>query len=236
MHNVLFAISALAGTAGFALLRWSARRAVPVSIAAEQPPAPTEPSTVAKPLRITVVVDRLDQRPDPVATTITLPEAHPAALGEDQRPKTSTTYLVESVEVELNDFFDGFTVTSQRGSPDLRHCDVVVRGDGNHVGSNARHVITRAAMPLAVLMKNNPTLVETCARALVDPTHRGVFGERVAEAAREGAVLEWLERHEHALTHPLEEKEEPPPEPPDQRRWPFVFEQRPVEDEASRPS
>ena len=240
MHNVLFVISALAGAAGFALLRWSAHREAPhlpastATSAAVEPPPPAERSPLPKPLRVTVAVDRLDQEPDPTSTTITLPEAYPAAFGDDHRPKTSTTYLVESVEVELNDFFDSFTATSQRGSPDLRHCDVVVRGDGNHIGSNARHVITRAAMPLAVLMKDNPTLAKTCARALVDPAHREVFGEQVAEAVREGAVLEWLERHEHALSHPVPEEDAPPPQPPDQRRWPFTFEPQPVEGEARR--
>ncbi|MCS7478966.1 hypothetical protein ACFFQW_43085 [Umezawaea endophytica] len=263
MHNVLFTISALAGAAGLALLRWSTRREAPhppepaaerpsppaerpfpsaadrpsppaaerPPAAAEQPPAPAERSALPKPLRVTVVVEPLDQ-PDPSATTITLPEAYPAALGDDHRRTTSTTYLVEAVEVELNDFFDTFTTTSQRGSPDLHHCDVVVRGGGNHVGAHARHVITRAAMPLAVLMKDDPTLAKTCAQALVDPTRRGVFGERVA--AREGVVLEWLERHELALTQPVAEQGEAPPEPPDQRRWPFVFEEQQVEDEARR--
>jgi hypothetical protein len=248
VHNVLFVTSALAGVAGYALLRWSARRGAPAPAAAERPPAPAaaerppppaaaerpplpaERSPLPKPLRVTVVVEPLDREPDPSATTITLPEAYPAELGEDHRPTASTTYLVEAVEVELNDFFDSFTAAS----PDLRHCDVVVRGDGNHVGSNARHVITRAAMPLAVLMKGNPTLVATCARALADPTHREVFGDRVAGAAREGVVLEWLERHELALARPVAEEEEPPPEPPDQRGWPFVFERQPVEDEARR--
>jgi hypothetical protein len=106
------------------------------------------------------------------------------------------------VEVEVNDFFDGFTASSSRVTTE---CDVVVRGDGNHVGSNARHVITRMTMPIAVLMKNNPVLVRQCARALSDETQRRAFEAQVAEFVREGVVLGWLERHELALDGPVPE-------------------------------
>ncbi len=251
MHNVLFVISALAGAAGFALLRWSAARGAPAPAADPPPPPPLPPAeapTVAKPLRVTVVVveppaqSRLDG-----ATTITLPSAHLAAFGDDHRAKTSTTYLVEGVEVELNDFFDSLSTLSQQASTDLRHCDLVVRGDGNHVPSTARHVVTRAAMPLGVLMKDED-LVKTCARALADPAHRAAFADRIAEVVAEGDVLGWLERHEQALTNPLPANEttridtadleipKPPWRPPDQRKWPFVFEPRAADDEARRPS
>lgn len=233
MHNVLFVISALAGAAGYALLRWSSRRGVVRAPSSERPPTPPErhaptedsplPKPLPKPLRITVVVERSDQEPD-ARPTITLPLV---SLKGDHRPKTSTTYLVEGVEVELNDFFDSFTAMSCQASPDLRHCDVVVRG--NHAGNGARHVITRAAMPLAVLMENRTALVETCARALVDPAHRRVFEDRVAEVAMGGTVLEWLERHELALDGLLPKNEESPTAPPDHLKWPFVFEPHQVE-------
>ncbi|HEX6343995.1 hypothetical protein [Umezawaea sp.] len=202
MHYVLFAISALAGAAGFALLRWSASREQPAAPGAGTEPAPPpvvpEPATERppppKPLRITVVVEPADrEEPGP---TITLPPVHLAVLG-DHGPKTPTTYLIERVQVELNDFFDGVTATPRRTAADLRHCDVVVRTDGPH----SRQVVTRAAMPVAVLVEDE-ALVETCARALADPTLRPAFADQVVEAVREGGVLGWLERHERALSPP----------------------------------
>ena len=228
MAYVLFVVSALAGAAGYALLRWSRPRPVeptPVVVAPEPPPTPfraEEPPPLPKPLRVTLVVVEGTE-----GITLTLPSVGTAEGG---------TYVVEDVEVEPHDFFDSFATRSRQAAHDLRYCDLVVR-DGQ--------VITRAAMPLGVLMTGNPDLVDTCAKALVDPAHRPVFREKVAEVVRKGDVLRWLERHEQALAQPLPEMRvdtanlevpKPPWNPMDRDRWPFVFEQQPADDEAGKPS
>ncbi|WNV82066.1 hypothetical protein [Umezawaea sp. Da 62-37] len=254
MHYVFFIVSALAGAAGFGLLRWSASRGPrpappplppPPPLAAEpaeqSPSPPPERTLFARPLRITIAVDRPGQDPESGGgDTITLPADNPAAM---------TTYLVASVDVEVNDFFTGFTAVAQRASGDLHDCDVVVRGDGSHVSNSSRRVLTRASMPLGVLMEDDTALTEECARALVDPTRRRAFEVRVAEAVRRGGVLRWLEQHELALAHPSPDDDPAPPKPPwqprhppgppDQRKWPFVFEQQQqqqTDEEARRPS
>jgi hypothetical protein len=235
---VLFVISALAGAAGFALLWWSRPRAPQPTPVVERtpprPPAPEKAPPLPKPLRVTLVVD--ETAGEPAENTITLPSAHLATTGDSARTTTSTTYLVEDVEVELHDFFDSFATRSRQVAHELSYCDLVVR-DG--------HVITRAAMPLGVLMANNPDLVDMCARALVDPPLRRAFRDQVGEVVRGGGVLRWLERHEQALAQPPPEVRvdtanlevpKPPWKPVDQRGWPFVFEPRQVDDEAGKPS
>ena len=224
MAYVLFVVSAVAGAAGYALLRWTRpRAALPAPVAEEPPPEPfrvDEHPPLPKPLRIVLVVEPTEE---PEGITITLPSVGTGEGG---------TYVVESVEVEPHDFFDGFATRSRQAAHDLRYCDLVVRGG---------QVITRAAMPLGVLMTNNPDLVDTCARALVDPTRRPAFQEQVAEVVRKGDVLRWLERHEQALAQPLPEMRvdtanlqvpKPPWNPEDRNRWPFVFEPR----QADKPS
>jgi hypothetical protein len=226
---VLFVVSAVAGVAGYALLRWSRPRvALPEPVVVEEPPSEPfraeEHPPLPKPLRIVLVVEPSEE---PEGTTITLPSVGPGEGG---------TYLVEGVEVELHDFFDSFATRSRQAAHDLRYCDLVVRGG---------QVITRAAMPLGVLMTGNPDLVETCARALVDPARRPAFRAQVADAVRKGDVLRWLERHEQALSQPLPEMRvdtanlqvpKPPWNPADQHRWPFAFEPQQVDDEAGKPS
>lgn len=239
MPYVLFVISALAGAAGYALLRWSRPRPEPV---AETPPAVPRPvraeesAPLPKPLRVTVFVFVGQSAGGPPTAAITLPDVRLAETGDGERPMTSTTYLVDRVEVELHDFFDGFATRSRQAAHDLRYCDLVVRGE---------HVIARAAMPLGILMADNPDLVETCAHALADPAHRPAFRDRIGEIVRDGAVLSWLERHEQALAQPLPqtrvdtadlEVPKPPWQPADQHGWPFTFRPRRTDDEAAKPS
>jgi hypothetical protein len=239
MPYVFFVISALAGATGYALLRWSRPRPEPVAetpLAAPRPVRVEEFAPLPKPLRVTVFVTVFvgESAGEPRTTAITLPDVSLAETGE--RPMTSTTYLVDRVEVELHDFFDSFAMRSRQVAHNLRYCDLVVRGE---------HVIARAAVPLGILMADNPDLVETCAHALTDPAHRPAFRDRVGEIVRGGAVLSWLERHEQALAQPLPETRvdtadlavpKPPWQPADQHGWPFAFRPRQTDDEAAKPS
>ncbi|HEX6343997.1 hypothetical protein [Umezawaea sp.] len=76
---------------------------------------------------------------------------------------------------------------------ELGLCDVVVQGDGNNVSSKSRHVISKADMPLGVLLKNHPELAKKCAMALADPELRTDFANEVEKIAKAGDVVGWLE-------------------------------------------
>ncbi|PRY46454.1 hypothetical protein [Umezawaea tangerina] len=249
MHYVLFVVSALTGIAGCALLRWSASRRPPAApvvapepTAEPTPPPPAERSLFSRPLRITILVERPGHEPEAGGVgTLTLPTEPLLAVGDD-KPSKTTDYLVEAIEVEVNDFFDGFTAVAQRATGDASDCDVVVRGDGSHASNSSRRVVTRATMPIAVLMDHAPALVDECARALADPSRRRGFEEQVAAAVAEGGVLRWLEQHEQALSDHDDDPQATTPKPPwaperpkglpDQRKWPFVFEQQKVDEQA----